>query len=173
MWYCAASICKQKVCLYLSPFVHEHVFECVYCVYTNMHAFSSLPQVGDNRMTAVKRAEESRGWDSVMDNDSQQAWGRAQPQALDSSPGEAGEVPARKTPHSSGWRGKLGANKDVKQEQSRMDTSVCVCWCVCVCVHVCMGGCVWMLHQWETAHVFMASGHICALYTWLVKCLVL
>lgn len=74
-------------------------------MYTNMHAFSSLPQVGDNRMTAVKRAEESRDWDSVMDNDSQQACGRAQPQALDSSPGEAREMPAQKTPHSSGWRG--------------------------------------------------------------------
>ncbi len=34
MWYCAVSVCKQKVCLYLSPFVHE----CVCCVYTNVHA---------------------------------------------------------------------------------------------------------------------------------------
>ncbi|TKS74302.1 DENN domain-containing protein 1B [Collichthys lucidus] len=42
-------------------------------------------------MTAVKRAEESKGCESVMDNDSQQACGRAQPQALDSSPGEAGK----------------------------------------------------------------------------------
>lgn len=50
-------------------------------------------------MTAVKRAEEARGWNSVMDNDSQQACGRAQPQALDSSPGEAEELPAWKTPH--------------------------------------------------------------------------
>lgn len=70
-----------------------------------MHAFSSLPQVGGNRVTAVKRAKERRGWDSVMDNDSQQACGRAQPQALDSSPGGAGEMPARKPPQSSGWRG--------------------------------------------------------------------
>lgn len=30
-------------------------------------------------MTAVRRAEESRGRDSVMGNDSQQACGRAQP----------------------------------------------------------------------------------------------
>lgn len=31
----------------------EHVFECVCCMYTNMQAFSSLPQVGDNRMAEV------------------------------------------------------------------------------------------------------------------------
>lgn len=67
-------------------------------------------------MTAVKRAEEGRGWDSYMDNDSQQACGRAQPQALVSSPGEAEEMPARKTPHKlcvMGARG--GANTDVNQ----------------------------------------------------------
>lgn len=73
-------------------------------MYTNMLAFSSLPRVGDNRMTAVRSEEESRGWDTVMDNDSQQACGRAQPQALDFSPGEAGKMPAQKTPHGSGWR---------------------------------------------------------------------
>lgn len=70
-----------------------------------MHPFCSLPQVGDNSMTAVKRVDENRGWDSVMDNDSQQACGRAQPKALDSSPGEAGEMPARKTPHRLRWKG--------------------------------------------------------------------
>lgn len=43
--------------LYLSRFVHEHVLQ----DYVHNHAcsFSSLPQVGDYRMTAVKRAEAS------------------------------------------------------------------------------------------------------------------
>lgn len=52
-------------------------------------------------MTTVKRKKGTRGVDSVMGNDSQQA----QPQALDSSPGETVEMPAWKTPHSSLWRG--------------------------------------------------------------------
>lgn len=55
-------------------------------------SFSSLPQVGDYTVTAVKRGEQSWGWDAVMDNDSQHARGRAQPWALASSPGEAGET---------------------------------------------------------------------------------
>lgn len=92
--------CKH---LHIESVLYLSMCPCVcVCLFTNMLAFTSLPQVGDNRMTAVKRAEDSRGWDSVMDNDSQQTCGRAQPQALDCSPGEAGEMPARKTPRSSG-----------------------------------------------------------------------
>lgn len=130
-----ASANRKCVCT-SALFVQEHVFRCVRSVYTNVHAFSSLPQVGGNRMTAVKRAEESRGWDSVIDNDSQQACGRAQPQALDSSPGEAGEMPAPENTAQLRVEGKEGANTDVKQ---RNKVTVCTC-SVFVCVFVCMHG---------------------------------
>lgn len=73
---------------------------------TNRHAFCSLPQVGSNRLTAVSGAEGSRGLDSVMDNDSQQACSRAQPQAPDSSPGEVGGDASPES--SSGLRGTRG-----------------------------------------------------------------
>ena len=142
---------ESVLCLSMYPCVCVCVCVCL-CVFTNMLAFTSLPQVGDNRMTAVKRAEDSRGWDSVMDNDSQQACGRAQPQALDCSPGEAGEMPARKTPHSSGWRGNKELTKMYGKNKVTQIPCVCACVCACVCVRVfvcvcvCMGACVWCLH---------------------------
>lgn len=48
-------------------------------------------------MTAVKRAEDSGGGDSVMDSDSQQVCVQAQPPALNSSPAQAGAEPEEKT----------------------------------------------------------------------------
>lgn len=52
-----------------------------------------------------------RGWDSVMDNDSQQARSRAQPQAPGFSPAVVGGIPTWS------WGETRGANTDVKQEK--------------------------------------------------------
>lgn len=87
-WFCASAM---SVCL---RWCYRLCITAVYVcsLSTPTCTCSCLPQVGHSRLAAVKRAEESGGWCSVMDNDSQQACGRAQPQALDSSPGEAEEI---------------------------------------------------------------------------------
>lgn len=58
---------------------------------------SSLPQVGNNRMTAEVGT-------ALWTMTASRLVAGAQPQALDCSPGEAGEMPAWKKLHSSGWR---------------------------------------------------------------------
>lgn len=91
-----------------------HLWRCA-AVHLQMECvsvFICLPQDGGDRMAAVKRVEVRRGQAGgcVMDSDSQQARGPAQPQTLDSSPGETGEMPNQEIhththTHSSKWTG--------------------------------------------------------------------
>lgn len=123
---CFMSFCAAVVCLYHSPFNTWRYIERVCPPCTKRRAFCSLPQVGNYRMTAVKSTEEGRGWGSVMDNDSQQACARAQPQALDSSPAEVRKMPARRATR--GW-GESGLTH--MYDRSKV-TLVQVCVNICV-----------------------------------------